>query len=126
MRFALLFHRVPPADPRSDHYDLLLEIPGTLLSWELSVKPFQQDGTTIGRQLPNHRLLYLDYQGPLTGNRGQVEQVFVGELQWQTQPAADTSPLQAVVTVHETDWLLQLSTESQAGNSWLVEWRRLG
>ena len=39
--------------------------------------------TVVVEQLPEHRLVYLDYQGPVSGNRGSVSRVLDGTIQWQ-------------------------------------------
>jgi len=36
-------------------------------------------------RLADHRLEYLDYQGPVSGNRGHVSRVDAGEFQWIQQ-----------------------------------------
>jgi len=33
-------------------------------------------------RLPNHRSLYLDYEGPVSENRGNVTKLATGTLQW--------------------------------------------
>ena len=59
-RFALLVHDRPVL-----HWDLLLE------QGDISVEP-----------ISNHRLVYLDYEGPLTGDRGTVSQWDAGTFEW--------------------------------------------
>jgi hypothetical protein len=65
-RFAILAHDWP-----TPHWDLLLEVGPVLRAWRLLAEPTV--GTTVPAQ-PNydHRLLYLDYEGPLSGDRGRV------------------------------------------------------
>ncbi len=66
-RFALLRHE----SPRGRHWDLLLEAGPVLRTWELAEWP-QPGGETVCRALPDHRRLYLDYEGPISGGRGSV------------------------------------------------------
>ena len=42
-----------------------------LRTWALSVEPTKQV-EIAAEQLPPHRIEYLDYQGPVSGNRGTV------------------------------------------------------
>ncbi|MFM7151016.1 MAG: DNA polymerase ligase N-terminal domain-containing protein, partial [Gemmataceae bacterium] len=75
-RFALLKHDHP-----FDHFDLLLQREESLKSWRLVSIPRAgepQSATVI----PDHRLMYLDYEGPVSSNRGHVQRVDGGELQW--------------------------------------------
>ncbi|MDE0938478.1 MAG: hypothetical protein OSA43_00835 [Pirellulales bacterium] len=70
-RFVILRHQMPPQSSRPDHWDLMLEDGSHLLTWALPAVPL------VGEQfwalpLAEHRLEYLDYEGPLTGDRGRV------------------------------------------------------
>ena len=69
-RFVVLQHEMPPG-ARSTHWDFMLEHEGVLRTWALAEPP------AIGREiaaeaLADHRLAYLEYQGPVSGNRGTV------------------------------------------------------
>jgi hypothetical protein len=66
-RFAILRHE----DPRGLHWDLLLETGAVLRTWALPQAPGPGVEMTA-RALPDHRLLYLDYEGPISGDRGAV------------------------------------------------------
>lgn len=71
-RFALLRH-----DHQGSHWDFFLENEGVLHTWALSELPAQ--GLEVrARKLPDHRLLYLDYEGPISGDRGHVSRVDAG------------------------------------------------
>jgi hypothetical protein len=66
-RFALLTHD----SPRGLHYDFFLEEGGMLKTWALPQLP--EPGREMAcESLADHRLLYLDYQGPISGGRGTV------------------------------------------------------
>ncbi len=39
---------------------------------QMTPDPFFPSETVSARQLPDHRLAYLDYEGPIRGNRGEV------------------------------------------------------
>jgi len=64
-RFVVLSHDWP-----EPHFDLLLEAGPVLRAWRLLHEP----GETAVPAEPNadHRLMYLDYEGPVSGGRGTV------------------------------------------------------
>src|SRR6516165_6867682 len=71
MRFVILRHECPEGYKPGVHWDLMLEEAESLRTWELAAEPAV--GLTIAaEQLPVHRLAYLDYEGPISGNRGTV------------------------------------------------------
>jgi hypothetical protein len=65
-RFVVLEHDQPEL-----HWDLMLEGDGVLRTWRLGAPP--EPGKTV-RATPSfdHRLVYLDYEGPISGGRGCV------------------------------------------------------
>ena len=70
-RFVILHHQVPPKSQRISHWDLMLEQGDHLTTWEFPKAP--EVGTCFNVvPLANHRLEYLDYEGPLTRQRGTV------------------------------------------------------
>ena len=80
-RFVILRHTLPSGDRQGTHFDLMLEDEGKLLTWALPDLP-QAGREFIAMQLPNHRLAYLDYEGPVSGGRGEVQRVEEGEFEW--------------------------------------------
>lgn len=71
-QFALLSHDHP-----FPHWDFLLETGEHLTTWRLLSLPNSQGAaqTISAERLPDHRKMYLDYEGPVSGNRGQVQRV---------------------------------------------------
>ena len=66
-RFALLIHD----SPRGLHYDFFLEKGGMLKTWAMPHLP--KPGLEIACDvLADHRPIYLDYEGPISGSRGTV------------------------------------------------------
>jgi hypothetical protein len=66
-RFAVLIHD----SPRGLHYDFFLESGDVLRTWALPQAP--EPGSRMdGEALPDHRLIYLDYEGPISDGRGTV------------------------------------------------------
>ncbi|MCE9548419.1 MAG: hypothetical protein K8T25_23335 [Planctomycetia bacterium] len=70
-RYVILWHQTPPGFPRGVHWDLMLEEAGHLRCWALSSSP---DGAApqAAEALADHRLAYLEYEGPISGDRGSV------------------------------------------------------
>jgi hypothetical protein len=65
-RFVVLEHDYPER-----HWDFMLEADDVLRTWRLAAPP--QHGTPVAAEASfDHRLMYLDYEGPVSGNRGQV------------------------------------------------------
>jgi hypothetical protein len=78
VRYAILTHDHPHL-----HWDLLLEQPGSCRTWRLARPPESSDPIPA-EPLPDHRLLYLDYAGPVSGGRGTVTPWDAGRLVWLT------------------------------------------
>ena len=53
------------------HWDLMLEAADRLRTWRLLEKP-APERFVPAEALPDHRRLYLDYEGPVSGGRGEV------------------------------------------------------
>lgn len=69
-RFVLLRHELDSGHGGT-HWDLMLEQNSTLKTWALADRP--ESGKTISaKALPDHRLRYLAYEGPVSGDRGRV------------------------------------------------------
>jgi hypothetical protein len=66
LRFVVLTHDHPVW-----HWDFMLENSGALRTWRLDAEP--ASGHSIAAMpLPLHRLEYLDYEGAVSGGRGEV------------------------------------------------------
>jgi hypothetical protein len=81
-RFVILEHDYPQL-----HYDLMLESGDVLWTWRLACPPQIGDQQDAERVF-DHRLLYLDYEGPISGNRGTVRRRDHGTLVWQRRENA--------------------------------------
>ncbi len=75
MRFAILQHTGIPAP----HFDLLIETgpDDLLLTFRLEQWPITSLCDIVRQQ--DHRRIYLDYEGPISRNRGQVRRVASGQ-----------------------------------------------
>lgn len=79
-RYVILRHELPPGRDRPSHWDLMLEQQGTLRTWALSEPPRSAIGV-LAEALPDHRIAYLDYEGPVSNDRGHVARWDAGEYQ---------------------------------------------
>src|SRR5947208_14738629 len=76
-RYVILEHDHP-----SLHWDLMLEAADVLRTWRLAARP--QPGKVIAATATfDHRPMYLDYEGPVSGNRGRVLRWDHGTFVWQ-------------------------------------------
>ena len=99
-RFVILRHD----DSRGVHFDLMLEAHGVLKTWALPEPP--RPGVEIQCEaLGDHRLAYLDYEGPISGDRGSVVRWDRGEY--------------AVGEQSETRWVITLAGQKLAGSATL-------
>jgi hypothetical protein len=78
-RFVLLEHDHPHL-----HLDLMFEVGAVLWTWQLASLP-EKSIPVQARRIFDHRLLYLDYEGPISGNRGQVRRLDRGVYEWLEQ-----------------------------------------
>lgn len=70
-RFVVLHHELPPHAQRPSHFDLMIEADGALWTWSMPQWP--EPGVPLNVEpLPDHRLTYLEYEGPVSGDRGHV------------------------------------------------------
>src|SRR5882672_467401 len=53
-----------------DHYDLMLEHGDSLRTWRLANTAFQ--AFQVARQIKDHRKMYLDFEGEISGDRGRA------------------------------------------------------
>lgn len=81
-RFVILLHTPGEGDTATPvHWDLLIEKEsgGLLIAWRLEHDPTVVHDTPIrATPIASHRRLYLDYEGPISGNRGSVQRVEAG------------------------------------------------
>ncbi len=79
-RFVILHHQVAGGE----HWDLMLERGDVLLTWQLCREPVDRFGLPIrAKRIGDHRKAYLEYEGPIKGNRGHVRRVDAGNVQFE-------------------------------------------
>lgn len=80
-RFVILTHDWP-----FPHWDFLVEAGSVLRAWRLLTEP-TADADIPAEPNFDHRLLYLDYEGPLPGDRGTVSRWRAGTCEWLADDA---------------------------------------
>jgi hypothetical protein len=81
-RFVLLDHDHP-----SPHFDLMLEVGAVLWTWRLD-RLLEPGHEQQAERIQDHRVHYLEYEGPVSGNRGRVVRRDEGEFVWLIQEEA--------------------------------------
>jgi hypothetical protein len=79
-RFVILLHEMPANCSRATHYDLMLEHGPMLRTWALERIPGVGE-TVSAQRLDDHRPVYLDYEGDISADRGQVRRVDQGDYE---------------------------------------------
>jgi hypothetical protein len=95
-RFVILLHKLgtdAESNFANEHWDVMLEVDvegcGQLDTW--SIPPIKIESDNFGcklnsfscpaKKLPYHRLAYLDYEGDVSNNRGNVKRIDRGTYQ---------------------------------------------
>lgn len=76
-RFTIVAHDHP-----FHHWDLFLEAGPVLRTWRL-VPRLDPESAFVVEPTPDHRLDYLEYEGPISNDRGSVQRVDGGTFEWQ-------------------------------------------
>lgn len=111
-RFVVLTHDHPFL-----HWDFMLEQQGSLRTWRLRQPPAA--GLVLEAEpLPAHRIAYLDYEGPVSGDRGTVQRWDRGEFSIE-----EFTDVSIQVRLHGTklDGVVHLSPGSD--DRWQLEYR---
>lgn len=106
------------------HWDLMFEDQGSLLTWALDQEP-RLDSSTPAVRLPDHRDHYLDYEGPISEDRGTVHRWDAGEYEFQCRTEDELiatvagTKIRAQVTLRSAQpdhyrWVVTFSPESAA------------
>jgi len=76
-RYVILEHDHPGL-----HWDFMLEVGDVLRTWKLAAPP--ENGRVVRADASfDHRLRYLDYEGPISGGRGSVTRWDAGSFEWE-------------------------------------------
>ncbi len=85
-RFVILRHITPDDCDQPTHWDWMFELDESLATWSIDVLPISE--VVHARRIADHRLAYLDYEGPVSRNRGVVSTIDRGEyaiVEWSDE-----------------------------------------
>jgi hypothetical protein len=118
-RFVVLEHDHPTL-----HWDLMIEHGAALKTWRLAVPPEKKGEPIEALPLGDHRLTYLDYEGPVSGDRGNVKK-------WDEGSYSDLGVREgqalhvllegkrlhgvAVLERHRAEWFFRIDEETMPG-----------
>ena len=118
-RYVILEHDHPAL-----HWDFMLEAGDALRTWRLAECP--QPGRVIPAEpVFDHRLVYLDYEGPVSGGRGSVSRWDFGSFTWLADTpevvtvALAGSRCRGVATLRPTgraEWVFSLTEEERVAS----------
>jgi hypothetical protein len=113
-RFVILLHETPPGYSHPTHWDLMFEQGTALRTWALAAEP--SGGVTIdAERLPDHRREYLDYEGPISGDRGQVTRWDTGTFQLVRDTAQE---FVALLTGERLSGRVRLTKQATGDQRW--------
>lgn len=130
-RFVILFHSVTDefakTSGRDSHWDLMLESDGVLKTWALDlnlIERIQQNEKLVfefkAYQLPDHRIDYLTYEGPISGCRGNVLRLESGDINWKQK---ESNQVSVELDSKQVKGTLSLSRSSD--DEWLLRFTKL-
>lgn len=77
-RFVVLQH----TDGDGVHFDLMIDQGQALATWKFNRPPESADEHPLaGSRIGDHRRVYLNYEGPISGNRGSVARYDEGDVE---------------------------------------------
>lgn len=122
LRFVVLEHAGTPTYKPGTHWDLMLEWQGRLRTWELPTPP-ASGKTIVGRALADHRLEYLSYEGPVSGERGTVRRWDAGEYELISE-----TPFELVVRLDggRLRGTLRMTQDPAQGETWTIVFQAAG
>ena len=124
----ILEHSPGTKGPAALHWDLMLESAARLRTWALDAPLTNALSAPIAAMaLPDHRLAYLDYEGPLSGERGSVVQVTSGTYETlEERPGLLRIKLLGAARSESNELALQgtaaLSAEPRDPQRWRLDW----
>lgn len=107
-QFVILTHDHPML-----HWDLLLENGESCRTWRLLICPEAEHNEIPAEALPDHRLMYLTYEGPVSGDRGTVTRWDFGTFQWKIN-----TPTECRIEIAGSRWQGTVRLEKIADRQW--------
>ena len=114
-RFVILRHEGSGGYKPGVHFDLMFECGESLRTWATAELP-QAEREIDAEQLADHRLAYLDYEGPISGDRGTVRRWDHGQFRVVSESAEEW-----IVVLAGQELRGRLTLRQQAGGS--SRWR---
>lgn len=114
-RFVILEHDHPHL-----HWDLMLEAGDVLRTWRLESAPGINQ-TIAAQAIGDHRKAYLDYEGPVSGDRGSVVRWDVGIFEWGSQ-----DPARIMVSLNGERCRGCAELACISGDGWSFTWKGAG
>lgn len=111
-RFVILEHDHPHL-----HWDLMLETGEVLRTWRLESAPVINQ-TIAAQTIGDHRKAYLDYEGPVSGNRGSVIRWDAGAFAWVSQ-----EPMRVTISLNGERCRGRAELACSGGDSWSFTWK---
>ena len=103
-RFVILHHH----QIENPHWDLMLERDESLATWQVAANPATWSANPITcRRIFDHRKKYLNYQGPLSDDRGQVKRHETGNFH--------------PIEISERHWSIELQSQKLTGTLSLTQ-----
>lgn len=116
MRFVVLRHE----GVEEPHFDLLFETQGggALMTWRSPVWPIERNTAVV--MLEPHRNVYLEYEGPISGDRGVVHRVAAGlcklrRLEGDTYLIKFVEPALQSILIWQTEGLEGVAFPAEGG-----------
>ncbi len=106
-RFVVLYHEFPAGHACKSHWDLMLEQGDSLETYAIC-EPLEHGETVEAKRLPNHRKAYLDYEGPVSDDRGSVTRVMKGEYFSLESESSEEKHQQLVLNFDGKRWKLKI------------------
>lgn len=106
-RFVILEHDHP-----FPHWDFMLEAGAVLRTWRLLALPEAREAVRA-EAIGDHRVAYLDYEGPVSGGRGRVKRWDTGTFTWGRDDAE-----RVVVRLQGQRWVGTATLERRPVGEW--------
>jgi len=123
--FVFLEHQYPPPQESDNHWDLMFESGDGLVTF--ATEPLLVSGSSSrARLLPLHRVDYLDYEGPISDNRGHVRRLDRGYYR-QIEPASQGLTIEVSGQMFVGRLVLQPLSDQDDGevSYWQLRWTPL-